>query len=334
MATGQTTTAQVASARSEFFDKTLLVRALPYLTHDAFGQRRPLPTGSSKNIKFRKYSALDVATTPLAEGVAPDKSQLEVTDITAEVSWFGAYVEITDEVDLTNVESVMSEAAEVLGEQAGQSLDQIYRDVLVAGTTVRYGTAAANRAAVAAVITTTDVAVTLRTLQGNNARYFTSIIKAGTGVGTNPIRPAFWGICHPDIYYTLQGLTSPNWINVEEYGSTGNIMEGEVGALRNIRFVMSTFAKVFEDSGSGTTTNMKTTSGSNCDVYATLVFGKNAYGITELRGNGLKNIRKGFGTAGTSDPLDQVATSGWKAITTCKILNDAFMARIETTASS
>jgi N4-gp56 family major capsid protein len=332
MATGQTTTSQVASARSEFFDKTLLVRALPYLAHDRFGQKRPLPTGNSKVIKFRRYDALSVATTPLSEGVAPDKTQLSVTDVSATVAQYGAYVEITDMVDLTNVEPVLTETAMLLGEQAGQSLDQIWRDVLVAGSSVRYGTAVAGRSSVEAVITSADMEISIRTLLNNNAKMFTSIAKASDGVGTLPIRPAYFAIVHPDVYYTLQGISG--FISAEQYGSQGAVTEGEVGAYKNLRFVMSTFAKVFADSGGSTNVaNFKSTTGANKDVYATLIFGKDAYGITDLAGNGLKNIRKGFGTAGTADPLDQIATSGWKGTTVCKILNDSFMTRIENSAA-
>jgi len=39
----------------------------------------------------------------------------------------------------------------------------------------------------------------------------------------------------------------------------------------------------------------------------------------------MKNIVKAFGSGGTSDPLDQRATSGWKASFVGRILNDAFM---------
>ena len=41
------------------------------------------------------------------------------------------------------------------------------------------------------------------------------------------------------------------------------------------------------------------------------------------------NIVKPLGSAGSSDPLDQRETSGWKASLTAVILNDAFMVRIE-----
>jgi N4-gp56 family major capsid protein len=65
------------------------------------------------------------------------------------------------------------------------------------------------------------------------------------------------------------------------------------------------------------------------DVYATLIIAANAYGVCPLSGNAMTNIIKPIGSAGAADPLNQRATSGWKAITTTKILNDNWITRIE-----
>ena len=69
------------------------------------------------------------------------------------------------------------------------------------------------------------------------------------------------------------------------------------------------------------------------DVYATLIFGENAYGTTSLEDGGLEHIVKQLGSAGSSDPLNQRATVGWKATKVTVRLVEAFMIRIETTAS-
>ena len=70
------------------------------------------------------------------------------------------------------------------------------------------------------------------------------------------------------------------------------------------------------------------------DVYATIIFGSDAYGTTRISGEAMKNIVKPLGSAGTADPLDQRATSGWKATFVAKILNDAFLVRIEHAVSA
>lgn len=69
------------------------------------------------------------------------------------------------------------------------------------------------------------------------------------------------------------------------------------------------------------------------DVYATLVLGDNAYGTTELGYGGLEHIVKQLGSAGTSDPLNQRATVGWKANKVTVRLVEAFMVRIETAST-
>lgn len=69
------------------------------------------------------------------------------------------------------------------------------------------------------------------------------------------------------------------------------------------------------------------------DVYSTLIIGDNAYGTTELEGGGLEHIVKQLGSAGTSDPLNQRASVGWKATKVTVRLVEAFMVRIETTSS-
>ena len=69
------------------------------------------------------------------------------------------------------------------------------------------------------------------------------------------------------------------------------------------------------------------------DVYATMVFGENAYGTTEITGGGLELIVKQLGSAGTGDPLNQRATVGWKATKVTVRLVEAFMVRIETAST-
>ncbi len=70
------------------------------------------------------------------------------------------------------------------------------------------------------------------------------------------------------------------------------------------------------------------------DVYATLIFGENAFGTTSIENGGLEHIVKQLGSAGSSDPLNQRASVGWKATKATVRLVEAFMVRIETTSSA
>lgn len=76
-------------------------------------------------------------------------------------------------------------------------------------------------------------------------------------------------------------------------------------------------------------------SGGNSDgkpVYATLVMGADAYGVTDPKST-LENITKPLGSAGTADPLNQRSTMGWKSYHLAKILEDLYMVRIESVAT-
>ncbi len=64
-------------------------------------------------------------------------------------------------------------------------------------------------------------------------------------------------------------------------------------------------------------------------VYCSIFLGANAYGVTEIEGGGLEFIVKQLGSAGTGDPLNQRATTGWKALKTAEILLQENMLRVE-----
>ena len=89
-----TTTTQVDAAVSTMYDRLLLMRARPHLIHLLFAQRRNLNKKSGNTIKFRRYTALSVTTTPLGEGNPPAGSQLAKTDLTAVVSQYGSLNEL------------------------------------------------------------------------------------------------------------------------------------------------------------------------------------------------------------------------------------------------
>lgn len=320
-----TTRTQIPAEVNNFYDKTLLMRAVPAFIHARWAQVRDIPRkAGSSTIKFRRYGNLSAATTALSEGITPSGSQLSVTDITATVLQYGDFVTITDVLDYESEDPILMETAEILGDQMGDTIDQLTRDVLAAGTSVSYaGTGNVARADVAAGDNITDVLIkkSVRTLKNNKAKKISRMINAETGINTTPINAAYIGLVHPNTTYDLKGVTG--WVPVEKYASTKQAMDSEVGAVDEVRFVESPNAKVF--TGQGT---------AGADVYATLIFGAEAYGTTRISGEAVKNIVKPLGSGGTEDPLEQRATSGWKITFVAKILNNDFITRIEHTVSA
>lgn len=319
----QTSTTEVSSAVNNFYDRTLLKAARPLLVHLKWAQVRDLPRKGSGVIKFRRYSLLAANTTALTEGVTPSGVQLSVTDVTATVAQYGDYVTLTDYLQMTTLDPVLTETADLLGQQAGNSLDQICRDVIVAGTTVQYASTASSRATVTASmkLTRQEVREAVRTLQNNDARKVTRMVNPSTGFNTTPLNASFVGIITENTLYDLKN--EAGWTPVEEYSSQKDVMEGEVGKMDDVRFVMTTNAKIFSSAGAG-----------SIDVHGTMILAMDYYAISRISGEAMKNIVKPLGSAGTADPLDQRSTSGWKATFVASRLNENFAVRIEHAVSS
>lgn len=322
-----------------FYNKTLLVRALPNLLHDKFGQQKPIPMSSTRKQTFRRYNALAVNITALTEGVTPAGKSLAKTDVTATLSQYGDFVTVTDIATWASRDPVLTEAAEVLGEQGGQSVDQIWRDIIIAGTNVfvatdNSGATSSTRTDGDGLINAVFIDKLIRQLKNQNAKFFTRMIKGSTGVGTSPIRASYWAITHPDVEFTLEAVSG--FKPRSDYASGVEAMDPfEIGAYKNVRFLSSTFAKIFTDAGNTVVpAGIKTTLTNAVDIYIMMVFGQNSYGIVPLTGHSMDNIVKPLGSAGSADPLNQRATSGWKATTAAVILNDAFMVRGEMGAST
>jgi N4-gp56 family major capsid protein len=329
--TNVTSLSQVAPGVQAFYDRNLLTRAQPNDVHGRFGQKRPVPKNSGNQIKFRRYSQLAAATNALTEGVTPSGSALSVTDVTSTLVQYGDFVTLTDMVSMTNQDPVVTEATDVLGDQAGTTIDQVRRDVMVAGTNVAYASAVASRLLLVNKLLGADLDKAIRYLKGQNAKYMKEGIGASEKVGTGPVRKAFIGIVHPDVEYDLETITG--YKSVSEYGSQEGIIEDEIGSYKNIRFVSSTNAKIWTNATTATTAGYKATGAGSNDVYATLIIAAEAYGLSPLSGEAMSTYVKPLGSAGSADPLNQRSTVGWKATTITTILNQAWMIRIESLAS-
>ena len=313
-----TTRTQIPAEVNNFYDRTMLMRAVPLLLHTKFAQVRDIPNKSGTDtIKFRRYTNLTAATTALSEGITPAGSSLSITDITATVLQYGDFITLTDVVTFETPDPILTETSQLLGDQAGDTLDQLCRNIVVAGTNVMFATGTErNDITAAAKLTSTLVRKAVRTLKRAKAKRITRMINASTGISTEPVAASYIGIVHPNTTYDLK--TDSLFVPIEKYSSNTTAMEGEIGKIDEVRFIESTNAVVFTGEGDG-----------NVDVYGTIIFGQEAYGISRISGQAMQNIVKPLGSGGSSDPLDQRQTSGWKATFVAKILNNDFIIRIE-----
>ncbi len=302
-----TTYGALSAEQKTFYERTLLNRLVPGLVYCKYGQKKTAPKHEGDKVSFRRFNAISPKTTPLSEGVTPDSSALDITKVDATVAQYGDFVRITDKLDMLGIDPVLTETAQVLGESAALTLDTIARDVVNAGTNVQYAGGKTNRAALALAdkLTSEEVRKAVRTLRRNHA-------KPADG-------KYFIGIIDADAAFDLMG--DALWQDVAKYSGGTAIMAGELGKLNGVRFVENGNPATFAGSAGVT-------------VHSTLILGKDAFGTVDIEGAGaVQNIVKPLGSAGTDDPLNQRATSGWKALFTAVRLQELAMLRIEHSVS-
>lgn len=208
------------------------------LVHDQFGQKHPIPAGNGKTIEFRKYSPLPKATKPLAEGVTPNGQELKVSTVSSTVSQYGGWVGIPDMIKLTELDHNMVQATEILGDQAGRTLDTVTREVLNGGTNVMY----------APIVTESGTTpVTARSSLTTNAKLSVDLIlRAAAKLKNNlakTIDGSYVAIIHPYVAYDL--MRSSEWMEAHKYAAPDHLFNGEIGKIGNVRFVETNEAKIW-----------------------------------------------------------------------------------------
>lgn len=119
-----TTVAVLPPAVREYYDRLLLMTAYPTLVYTKFAQKRVLPEKQGDTIVFRRYSKLDTVPIPLVDGITPPGAPLSATDIKARVDFYGNFVTITNQVELTVEDRVLNESARLLAQNLAQTINK------------------------------------------------------------------------------------------------------------------------------------------------------------------------------------------------------------------
>lgn len=312
------TTTTLSNVVKVSYNRTLLENLHANLVFGLFGdpgRTITLPNGTT-SVEFRRWADLAAATTPLTEGVTPVGSNHTVTVVTATTSQYGDYITYSDLLNMQSIDPFVSTTMEMQGQQAGETLDQVSRNVLVAGTNVQYAGAVAGRSSVASSnkLSISEIKKAVKTLKAAN------VPKIGG---------YYICIAHP---YALSDLMlDSEFILTSQYNGAQALYTGEVGTYYGVRFLETTNAKVYTAAGA-----------SSIDVYASLIFGMHWFGtikymdntggqkVPTAQGNFMVEMfMKPLGSGGANDPLDQRGTIGWKVSHAIKILNQTCGLRIE-----
>lgn len=333
--------------------RTGLAVAMPLLAFEKYGQTINMPAGSGKTITFRRFEKLPptggvgdyTATTPsrvLVEGTTPDNVTPTVTDIVFTLTQLGAYYQYSDISGWVNEVSVDQNLMSRTGENMAEVVDYYYRDTIMGGS--RYyrildttnNASTPSRVLIAGKISKAlPISVIGRDLFAADAKIVKPMKGSSDGFGTSAVRESFVAIAHPDLCADLDSIVptvvygNDGFTPVAKYGSLTDLLPGEYGTLKNVRFIQSTHGKIWSGAGAAVASTGLKSTGGQIDVYGAVVTGKDAYACVKFSKDTGKVIYVSADSTSKYDPLQQFSVLGWKATVTGGILNDSWLKRLE-----
>ncbi|HII3689310.1 TPA: N4-gp56 family major capsid protein [Pasteurella multocida] len=327
-----TTYTDISPRTLVYANAEMLAHAEPILVLSKLAQTKPIPQNKSQTIKFRRPKPFPAATTALTEGVKPDAQKMSYEDVEVQLKQYGAWAEITDVIQDTHEDPVLKDLIMLSGEQAAETAEMVTWGAICSGTNVIYTTGTQTNA-VKDPLNINHIRAAVRKLQRNRAKKKTSILDGSIKYGTKPIEASYIAVCHTDLESDIRNL--PNFTPVAEYGSRSPISPQELGSVENVRFITSPLFTPTANAGAASGGKVVSTGGSNADVYKIAVFGQDAFAVCPLKGKESAQMKiRNPGKPEKGDELGQTGSVGWIAWHAAKILNEAWLVRIEAAATA
>ena len=288
----------------------------PELYYDAVADVQPTNQSMVGNaVKFVIQSDLATQSSSINESTDITPLVLADTTVTLTLAEYGAAVLTSALLRGTTFVPFDPVVANVVGFNAGKSLDTIALAQLQGGTTVAYstgtGVAPLGRSSV----------TPLNTFGATDARLARAVLVRNNVPSVGGL---YVGFMHPDVSYDFRGQTGAStWRDPHTYSQPGEIWSGEIGAFEGTRFVETPRTPIFADAGSSTT---------DTDVYGTLIMGRQA-------------LAKAFSSSDGNGPLPRVAPGpitdylrrwvpmGWYWLGVYGIFRQASLYRVESASS-
>jgi len=284
------------------------LRAALVYADPAFSESGEFDSGHNQ-LLFISVPDLSINTTPLTEGIRPDKRALSMTTVTVATTQYGDLVAITDVAKAFSPFDISNTAAERISQSAKESIDQIVRDVIAAGGTAFYAGVGnpANRAAIA--VTDLMRSLDLRKLRAKMYKAKVPVFADGY----------YRIMVSPDQGFDLRndGTANGNWYDVNKYTNNEPLLKGELGRLEGFRIMEVVNAPTF----ASTTT-----------VHAAIAVGAiKGWGSGELQSLRVYHVAPG---GDHTDPLAQEELVGWKVHFGAAVLKNNFYYRVESGATA
>lgn len=290
---------QASGLANEKIDNNTLLRALAYSLEDHvlynLGEKQKVKRNAGTNVvQWRGYKPLPVADNRhvITEGVNPEGMKVGARTVTGQVAVYGAYLEVTRQVESYNLDQLLVEYGPLIVNHASETMELITRDAVEEDGGVYYvvpaGTASPSDAAITANnVLTLDVCrlvanqMKVSRRRGHKKAGGSKYIVVTSTEGMQDLL---------DDENLLKRAMVP--------GNTNKpVMDNGLESydVYNLRFIEYNYPVI---------------TGSTTPIYHTYVFGENAYAVMDLSSAGIEMKRFGF-EAKKGDNLGQIASLGW-----------------------
>lgn len=215
--------------------KTLMV-ADRILRFYNLADKATLPENSSTTFQYTRYERIPLPQTSLTDGTTPTSQNLTVTVVTATAVQWGTVATITDVAQMSIKHKPLQKAIELLGLNAGETIEREIFKVVAAGTSVYYPGTVASRI----TIDTTDV------VTADTVRRATAVLRANGAYGLEApaggaedpeLGDLYVGVC--DSYVEADVTSDDDFIKANQYAKAKRLWNGEIGEAFGIRWVRS-----------------------------------------------------------------------------------------------
>ena len=273
------------------------------------------PTAQSMNgaaVTFIIQSDLPPATAVLSESTDVSAVASSDTVVTLTLQEYGSAMLTTALLRGTSMVVFDPVVANLVGYNAGNSVDQIAGAILAAGTNVEYVGQAISRA----TTIPTDkfpAAEVSKQVAGLRRAY------------VQTIGGYYVAFIHPDVSYDLRQTVGTNaWNDPHAYSQPADIWNGEIGTFSGVRFIETPAPSlVVADAGSSTTTT---------DVYLTLFLGAEALAKAHSMSDGNTDLPT-IVPGPVTDHLRRFVPMGWYWLGRYGIFRQAALRRTESAST-
>lgn len=250
------TTSTSLSINKAAYEKLAFFALRPELYYDAAVDTKPTnTTARGTSVQFTVTSDLAAASTALSESTDVTPVAMSDTYVTVTPLEYGNAVQLTAKNEATAFMEVNPLAANVIGYNAGISIDTVAQVTFQTGTNALYSKGSGSAQTARASLATTN------TLDGNAVRQAAAQLASAN---VQRINGGWIGFIHPDVAYDFKGSTGgTNWSDPHIYGTDqSGIYNGYVGRFQGVQFIETPRAPLFVDGAAGGTTATATTSAS------------------------------------------------------------------------